>query len=236
MRGKGRRTSTTHAPSYNSQKTSSTVSLGSSQRPLPSQAARVWWTDCLRGHFFFLSTLSSLEICAWHSSPLDWVYLRFGPHSFDLLIFTLDPFVSFYFFFNCIIQSRIFIFFIFQIWSCFFFLPFFVDFQWFSILSFNQDFKFVDFFIDLVLIFLVVFPFNCFVKFIFIFNLALQSKTIHPHFFFLSNFILFYFLFFYDCFFFQSHPLTFNFLKFRNYGFSGFGASNQMIWVIGFIS
>jgi hypothetical protein len=126
----------------------------------------------------------------------------------SFLIFTLGSFVSLYFFYNCIIQSRIFIFEFFK-FGLVFFLAFFVDFRLFSILSFNQDFQFVDFFIDLVLIFLLVFPFNCFVKFIFIFNLALQSKTIHPYFFFFQILSLFfYFLFSCDCFFFQSRPFN----------------------------
>ena len=46
-------------------------------------------------------SLSSLEIHAWHlkfqDSPSGWVYLCISTHSFNLLIFILDPFVSFFF-------------------------------------------------------------------------------------------------------------------------------------------
>jgi len=94
---------------------------------------------------FLIFSLSCLEICAYHlkfqGNSIGRVYLDIDSYFFYLLIFILGFFCKFFFcFFNCILQSRFFIFLnsVLTLFFLYFFLPFFVKFQLFLILSFNK--------------------------------------------------------------------------------------------------
>lgn len=90
-----------------------------------------------------------------------------------------------------------------------FFHSFFLAFFFFCKLSI--DFNLIlqsrlIYFLDFILIFVVVFPFNYFLEFIFIFNLSIQLKNIHIYLF--LNLILIFLIFnflkkFCNCFFFN---------------------------------